>query len=81
MSRRFRDTQARLRAIGGQRKAVRAEQLRATGLSDRAIARRLSVPVEAVAQWFDLRDARSQRRGRYGLSQAPAGEIIGAESD
>ena len=44
------------RALGGQRNAVRAEQLRACGRSDRAIARELGVSTEAIARWFDLQD-------------------------
>jgi hypothetical protein len=44
------------RGVGGRRNAVRAEQLRAAGLSYRAIARALSVPVPAVARLFELQD-------------------------
>lgn len=58
MSRPTRYNRARLeREIGGARNAVRAEQLRAVGLSDRAVARRLDVPVEAVCGWFSFQDA------------------------
>ena len=57
MSRHTRNHRVRaLRAIGGERNAVRAEQLRAVGLSDRAIARKLSAPAEAISRWFDLQD-------------------------
>jgi hypothetical protein len=43
-------------AMGGERATVRAEQLRARGLSDRAIAEQLDLPIEAVWLWFDLQD-------------------------
>lgn len=57
MSRRIRDRRTRLRrGIGGERNVIRAEQLRAAGLSDRAVACNLGVPVEAVSRWFDLQD-------------------------
>lgn len=57
MTRRTRDERKQVqRRLGGERNGVRAEQLRANGVSDRAIARRLGVPVEAVASWFDLQD-------------------------
>ena len=44
------------RAVGGERNAIRAEQMRALGCSDRAIARTLGVSSDAVARWFDLQD-------------------------
>ena len=44
------------RAMGGVRNAARAEQLRAVGMSDRAIARKIGIPVEAVSRWFALQD-------------------------
>jgi DNA-binding transcriptional regulator YbjK len=44
------------RGVGGRRNAVRAEQLRAAGLSNRAIARALQIPVTAVTGWFELQD-------------------------
>ncbi len=51
------DRRSRLqRALGGQRNAVRAEQMRAVGLSERAIARKLDVRIDAVCRWFDLQD-------------------------
>jgi hypothetical protein len=57
MSRRIRDRRIRLRSgIGGERNVNRAEQLRAAGVSDRAVARSLGVAVEAVSRWFDLQD-------------------------
>jgi hypothetical protein len=42
--------------MGGRRNAVRAEQLRAAGLSNRAIARALNVAPHTVLHWFDLQD-------------------------
>lgn len=45
-----------LRAIGGDHKAIRAEQLRALGKTDRAIARLLRTDVAAVGRWFQLQD-------------------------
>lgn len=47
---------AAIRALGGERNAIRAEQLRALGNSDRVIARILRVDREAVARWFELQD-------------------------
>ncbi|HZC72089.1 MAG TPA: hypothetical protein VE442_15455 [Jatrophihabitans sp.] len=44
------------RAVGGMRNAARAEQLRAVGMSDRAVARKIGIPVEAVSRWFALQD-------------------------
>jgi hypothetical protein len=45
-----------VRAIGGERNAARAEQLRALGHNDRRIARDLRVSLDAVGRWFDLQD-------------------------
>jgi hypothetical protein len=45
-----------VRAIGGEHNAIRAEQLRALGHSDRFIARTLGVRREAVVRWFELQD-------------------------
>jgi orotate phosphoribosyltransferase-like protein len=45
-----------LRALKGERNAVRAEQLRARGHSDAAIAQQLGVSHETVAIWFTLQD-------------------------
>jgi hypothetical protein len=45
-----------LRALKGECNAVRAEQLRARGYGDGAIARQLGVSRETVAIWFSLRD-------------------------
>ena len=45
-----------VRALGGEHNAIRAEQLRALGHSDRFIARTLGVGREAVVRWFDLQD-------------------------
>jgi hypothetical protein len=45
-----------IRAIGGERNAARAEQMRALGRSNRAIARELRVSLDAVGHWFDLQD-------------------------
>jgi hypothetical protein len=57
MNRRLRDNRIRLqRAMGGERNAIRAEQMRAVGLSDRAIARAIGISVESVSRWFDLQD-------------------------
>jgi IS30 family transposase len=42
--------------MGGRRNAVRAEQLRAAGLSNRAIARALNVAPATVLRWFELQD-------------------------
>lgn len=57
MSRETWNVRTRLqRGMGGQSNAIRAEQLRAVGLSDSDIARRLNVPVEAVSRWFDLQN-------------------------
>jgi CRP-like cAMP-binding protein len=44
------------RAMGGERNTVRAEQMRAVGLSERAIARMIGVRVEAVSRWFKMQD-------------------------
>jgi hypothetical protein len=57
VNRRIRIRRSRLqRAMGGERNAIRAEQLRAVGRSDRAIARKIGIPVETVSRWFDLQD-------------------------
>ncbi len=57
MTGRIHDRRTRLqRGMGGERNTTCAEQLRAKGLSDRAIARKLGVPAEAVSRWFDLQD-------------------------
>lgn len=57
MSRRILDDRTRAqRGMKGERNAIRAEQMRAGGLTDRAIARQIGVPVEAVSRWFDLQD-------------------------
>jgi hypothetical protein len=45
-----------VRAIGGERNAARAEQLRALGHCDRNIARDLRVSLDAVGRWFNLQD-------------------------
>ncbi len=45
-----------IRSIGGDRNAIRAEQLRALGCSDRYIARELGVDREVVARWFAHQD-------------------------
>lgn len=45
-----------VRALGGERTATRAEQLRALGNGDRAIARILRVDRDALAGWFQLQD-------------------------
>lgn len=45
-----------VRALGGEHNAVRAEQLRALGRSDRFIARSIGVRCEAVVRWFELQD-------------------------
>ena len=45
-----------VRALGGERHAVRAEQLRALGNSDRIIARILRVDRGDVVRWFALQD-------------------------
>jgi len=45
-----------VRALGGEHNAIRAEQLRALGHSDRFIARALGVGREAVVRWFELQD-------------------------
>jgi hypothetical protein len=45
-----------VRAIGGEHNAIRAEQLRALGRSDRFIARTLGIGCEAVVRWFELQD-------------------------
>ncbi len=47
---------ATLRAMGGERKTTRAEQMRARGLSDREIARRIGVGLATVRTWFHLQD-------------------------
>ena len=48
---------AATRAIGGDRKAIRAEQLRALGIPYRCIARELRVDREVLTSWFALQDA------------------------
>lgn len=48
---------AAAREIGGDRKAIRAEQLRALGTPYRCIARELRVDREAVTRWFAVQDA------------------------
>lgn len=48
--------EAAARAIGGERNATRAEQLRAVGRNERIIARLLGVEREVVACWFELQD-------------------------
>jgi hypothetical protein len=45
-----------VRGIGGERNAIRAEQLRALGRLERTIARDLGIDREALARWFDLQD-------------------------
>jgi hypothetical protein len=47
---------AALRAMRGERNATRAEQMRARGLSDREIARRVGVGLATVRTWFHLQD-------------------------
>lgn len=64
-----------------QRTTTRAEQMRAAGLTDRAIARELKVPVAAVCRWFGMQDrlartedlerAASGRGGRAGEPVVP----------
>jgi hypothetical protein len=51
-----RDMHRLLRGLGGRRATVRAEQLRAAGVSHRAIAYTLGVPTEAVSSWFEVQD-------------------------
>ena len=51
------DRRTRLqRAMGGERRTIRAEQMRAVGYTDRAIARALDVPIDALRRWFELQD-------------------------
>jgi hypothetical protein len=53
----MKDRQAKpQRALGGRRNAIRAEQMRAVGLTEPAIARTLGVRLAAVRSWFDLQD-------------------------
>ena len=47
---------AALRAMRGERNATRAEQLRARGVPDREIARRIGVGLTTVRAWFHLQD-------------------------
>ena len=47
---------AALLAMRGERNATRAEQMRARGLSDREIARRIGVGLATVRTWFHLQD-------------------------
>jgi DNA-binding transcriptional regulator YiaG len=47
---------AALRAMREERNAARAEQLRARGLSDREVARRIGVGLATVRTWFHLQD-------------------------
>lgn len=49
-------SRAAVDAIGGEQHAVRAEQLRADGLTERQIARRLRVRPAKVRTWFRVRD-------------------------
>jgi hypothetical protein len=52
-----RDPRAVLLArIGGENKAVRAEQARARGVPDRMIARRIGVGLATVRAWFHVQD-------------------------
>jgi hypothetical protein len=53
----MKDRQAKpQRAVGGRRNAIRVEQMRAVGLTERAIARTLGVRIEAVARWSAVQD-------------------------
>jgi hypothetical protein len=45
-----------LRRMGGEGKAVRAEQLRARGVPDRMIARQIGIGLRTVRVWFHLQD-------------------------
>jgi hypothetical protein len=47
---------AALRAMRGERNATRAEQMRARGVPDREIARRIGVGLGTVRAWFHLQD-------------------------
>jgi hypothetical protein len=45
-----------IRKMRGIRTTRAAEQLRASGMSDLAVARKLGLPVNAVWTWFDVQD-------------------------
>jgi hypothetical protein len=47
---------AALRAMRGERNTTRAEQMRARGVPDREIARRIGVGLATVRTWFHLQD-------------------------
>jgi hypothetical protein len=66
------------RSIGGDRNAIRAEQMRALGRSDRAIARELGADTRAVARWFGLRDRAWRREQRIVNHRSAAGSCTTA---
>jgi hypothetical protein len=47
---------AAIKGMRGIRTTTAAEQLRANGMSDLAVASKLGLPVSAVWTWFDVQD-------------------------
>lgn len=63
MTRRVRDVRGSQYWMGGPRNVARAGTMRTAGLSDRAIARALGLPVGTVSRWFHRQDWVMRRLG------------------
>jgi transposase len=50
------NTATAIKRMRGIRTTRAAEQLRANGMSDLAVARKLGLPVNTVQTWFDVQD-------------------------